>query len=96
MLSHRVEPERVYFEILDGSSETVGMLLAVLTDPGEIDDPQSMSRRMAPGHNDRPGRWAFGLAVARRLPIEPSLCVKVMIWIPADDMAEVVSRLGAR
>lgn len=97
LTSHRVDPDRVYFEILNGSSETVGMLLAVLTDPAEVDNPESLSRRMAAGHSDAPGCWAFGLAVARHLPMgDHSLCIKVMFWIPADDPPEVVSRLSAR
>jgi hypothetical protein len=87
----------VYFEILAGSSDTIGMLLATITDLAEIDDPESLSRRMAPGHSDLPGRWKYGLGVARYLPInDPSLCLKVMLWIPTDDLPEVVSRLSRR
>jgi hypothetical protein len=96
LMCHRREGEMVYFEILAGSSDTIGMLLATITDVSEIDDPESLSRRAAAGHSDRPGRWRYGLAVARYLPIDdPSLCLKVMFWIPASDLPEVVSRLAS-
>jgi hypothetical protein len=46
LLSHRVEPGRVYFEILNGSSATVGMLLAV-AQPGQL-RPLILIQRAAP------------------------------------------------
>ena len=55
LLSHRVDPDRVGFEILNDSSETIGDVLAILTDPAGIDDPESLSRRIAAGHSDAPG-----------------------------------------
>jgi hypothetical protein len=75
------------------STGTLGVLLASLSDDGELGDPGSLTRRITPGEGQgRPGEWAYEL-VATRYPVDDSVVFLARIALPAEDLPDVVSRL---
>jgi hypothetical protein len=71
----------------------LGMLLATLSDAAELEDPASLSSRVAPGGNSgADGRWQYEL-IAGRYPHSGEIVFSVLIRLPASDVSEVLSRL---
>jgi hypothetical protein len=71
----------------------LGLLLAVLSDPGELADPDSLSSRVASGSNDGDrGRWRYEL-VSSRYPVNEEIVFLGKIRFPAADLPEVIARL---
>lgn len=88
---------RLNIQIMAAASDSLGVFLATLSDPGELNDPRSLSRRIAPGDVGAvPGNWAYGLHVCRYLTPDRGLCLQMTVSMPIDDLPEVVSRLAAR
>ena len=71
----------------------LGLLLAALSDPAELAEPASLSRRITPGGNDGAnGRWQFEL-ISGRYPASDEIVFSAKIRLPASDLPEVVTRL---
>jgi hypothetical protein len=71
----------------------LGMLLAALSDAAFLQDPGSMSSRLAPGGNDgADGRWQYEL-VAGRYPHSSEIVFSVLIRLPASDVPHILARL---
>ena len=74
----------------------LGLLLAVLSDPGELADDDSFSRRIASGRNDgEHGRWQYSL-VADRYPINDEIVFLGKVKLPASDVPEIIARARER
>jgi hypothetical protein len=72
----------------------LGLLLAVLSDPAELSDPDSLSNRITPGDKGGDhGRWQYGLA-ATRYPAGGEIVFSGKVRLPASDLPEVIARLG--
>jgi hypothetical protein len=79
------------------TSDSLGVLLATLSDSRELDDPGSLSRRIAPGDvGAAAGEWAYNLRVGRYRTPDRGICLQVTVSMPVTDLPEVVSRLAAR
>jgi hypothetical protein len=71
----------------------LGVLLAALSDPSELPDPGSLSRRITPGGNDgAAGRWQFEL-IAGRYPGSGEIVFSATIRLPDSDLPDVLARL---
>lgn len=71
----------------------VGMLLAALSDPVELTEPDSLSNRLTPGDNDGAhGRWRYELT-AGRYPSSSEIVFSALIRLPVSDVPEVLFRL---
>jgi hypothetical protein len=71
----------------------LGLLLASVSDPAELADPASLSRRITPGGNDGTGgRWQYEL-ISGRYPVGQEIVFSVRLRLPASDLPELVSRL---
>jgi len=78
------------------SAASLGVLLATLSDPGELDDLNSLSCRITPGdHRVAPDLWQYEL-VATRYPTDKSIVFAAKIRLPVADLPEVLSRLHRR
>jgi len=87
----RQSDSTVNVEIIGGDVAGLGMFLAALTVHVELDDPESLSRRITLGPSAR--SWVYGI-VARRYPTpDRGIVLKVTIEMPAGDVPEVVARL---
>lgn len=87
------QDSRVLIHIMAVSTGKLGMLLAALSDPAELGDPDSLTRRITPGdHRTRPGQWQYDL-IAGRYPSDHSIVFSAKITLPVSDLPEVVSRL---
>jgi len=87
------QDDRLAIQIMAISTGTLGVLLASLTDPAELDDPGSLTCRITPGEvRRRPGDWEYEL-VATRYPIDDSIVLMAKVLLPIGDLPEVVSRL---
>jgi hypothetical protein len=87
------QDDRLEIQIMAVSIGTLGVLAAGLSDPGELNDPGSLTRRITPGDRPRePGDWEYDL-VATRYPIDHSVVFLAKIRLPVSDLPEVVSRL---
>ena len=79
--------------IMAVSTSSLGVLLATLTDPAELDDPDSLSCRITPGdRRTGPDEWQYELA-ASRYPGDHAIALSAKILLPIADLPEVVSRL---
>ena len=75
------------------SIATLGLLLASLSDPTELEDRGSLTRRITPGEGRRmPDDWEYEL-IATRYPIDNSVVFLAKIRLPVRDLTEVVTRL---
>jgi hypothetical protein len=89
--------DRLNIQIMAATSDSLGVLLATLSDPGELDDPGSLSRRIAPGDvGVVPGKWTYGLHAGRYPTSDRGLWLQVTVSMPAGDLPAVVSRLADR
>jgi hypothetical protein len=87
------QDDRLLIQIMACSTGTLGMLLACLSDPTELGDPGSLTRRITPGETRRePDEWVYDL-VATRYPIDHSVVFLAKVGLPVRDLPEVVSRL---
>lgn len=83
----------VQLHIMALSMGSLGVLLATLSDPAELDDPKSLTCRITPGdHRVGPDLWQYEL-IASRYPTDKSLVFAAKIRLPTADLPEVVSRL---
>lgn len=90
------EDGRVQLYIMAISTADLGMLLATLSDPAEIDDPASLTCRITPGDQRvGSGLWQYEL-IATRYPTDKSIVLAAKIHIPTADLPEVISRLCQR
>jgi len=88
-----LQDDRLMIQIMAVSTGTLGLLLANLSDPAELDDPRSLTRRITPSEGRRrPDQWEYEL-VASRYPIDHSIVFLARIGLPVTDLPEVVSRL---
>ena len=88
-----LQDDRLAIQIMAISTGTLGVLLASLTDPAELDDPGSLTCRIAPGEGRvGPGDWEYEL-VATRYPIDHSIVFLAKVRLPIGDLPEVVSRI---
>lgn len=89
--------DRLNIQMMAASSDSLGVFLATVCDSGELDDPASLSRRVAPGDSGAgPEKWAYGLHACRYLTPDRGLCLQMTVSMPVSDLPEVVSRLAAR
>ena len=87
------QDDRLLIQIMAISTGTLGVLLASLSDPAELDDPGSLTRRITPGEmRERPDQWEYEL-VATRYPTDLSIVFLAKVRLPVSDLTEVVSRL---
>jgi hypothetical protein len=87
------QDDRLAIQIMAITTGTLGVLLASLTDPAELDDPGSLTCRITPGEVRRgPGDWEYEL-VATRYPIDHSIVFLAKVRLPIGDLPEVVSRI---
>jgi len=87
---------RAQLYIMAISTADLGVLLATLSDPGEIDDPDSLTCRITPGDlRAGPGLWQYEL-IAARYPTDNSIVLAAKMHIPVTDVPEVISRLRQR
>jgi hypothetical protein len=76
-------------QVMAVSMGTLGVLLASLSDPAELDDPGSLTCRITPGEARRkPGDWEYEL-VAARYPIDHGVVFLAKIRLPAAGLPEV-------
>ena len=91
LLTH--QNDWLLIQIMAISTGRLGVLLASLSDPGELDDPGSLTRRITPGEmRERPDQWEYEL-VATRYPTDLSIVFLAKVRLPVSDLTEVVSRL---
>jgi hypothetical protein len=83
----------VSVEIIGGDVRALGLILATLTSQFELDDPESLSRRITLGPSRR--SWVYGIVAGRYLTPDRGIVLKVTIEMPAEDVPEVVARLTA-
>jgi hypothetical protein len=89
----RRQDDRVLMQIMAVSTAKLGILLASLSDPAELEDRASLTRRLTPGDAHRqPDDWRYEL-VATRYPIDHSIVFLAKVQLPIRDLPEVVSRL---
>jgi hypothetical protein len=89
--------DRLKLQMMTATSDSLGVLLATLSDSRELDDPGSLSRRIAPGDvGAAAGEWAYNLRVGRYRTPDRGICLQVTVSMPVTDLPEVVSRLAAR
>jgi hypothetical protein len=87
------QDDRLLIQIMAISTGTLGVLLASLSDPAELDDPRSLTCRLTPGEvRRRPDQWEYELT-ASRYPIDRSIVFLAKVSLPVSDLPEVVSRL---
>lgn len=87
------QDDRLVIQIMAVSTGTLGVLLAGLSDPAELDDPGSLTSRITPGEmRRRPDEWEYEL-VATRYPIDHSVVFLAKVRLPVSDLPEVVSRM---
>lgn len=86
----------VQLHIMAVSTGILGVLLATLSDPAELDDLNSLTCRVTPADR-RAGRdlWQYDL-IASRYPTDKSIVFAAKIRFPAADLPEVISRLRQR
>jgi len=85
--------DRLMIQIMAVSIGTLGVLLATLSDPAELDDPGSLTCRITPGEaRNKPGDWEYEL-VATRYPIDHNVVFLAKVRIPVGDLPEVISRI---
>jgi hypothetical protein len=90
------QDDRLLVQIMVVSTETLGVLLASLSDSAELNDPGSLTRRITPGETHRrPAEWEYEL-VATRYPIDHSVVFLAKVRLPVRDLTEVVARLRRR
>jgi hypothetical protein len=86
----------VQVHIMAISTGRLGALLATLSDPAELNDPDSLSCRITPGDDhSRPGQWQYEL-IAGRYPSGGSIVFSAKVRLPISDLPEVVSRVRRR
>jgi hypothetical protein len=86
---------RVLVHIMSVSTGRLGMLLATLSDPSELDDPGSLSCRMTPGDRcSRPDQWQYELLIGR-YPADNAIVFSAKVQLPVGDLPHVISRLRA-
>jgi len=86
----------VQLHIMAVSMGSLGVLLATLSDPAELDDPNSLTCRITPAdHRVGPDVWQYEL-IASRYPTDKSIVFATKIRLPAADLPEVISRLRQR
>jgi hypothetical protein len=91
-----LQDDRLMIQIMAISTGTLGVLLASLSDPAELDDSRSLTRRITPGEvRRRPDQWEYEL-IASRYPIDHSIVFLAKVSLPVSDLPEVVSRLRRR
>jgi hypothetical protein len=74
----------------------LGVLLATLSDPAELEDPSSLSCRITPGDDRRrPDQWQYEL-IAGRYPSDNDIVFSAKVRLPVGDLPEVVSRMRQR
>ena len=84
---------RLVIQIMAVTTDALSVLLASLSDPAELDDSSSLTRRITPGDVRRgPGEWEYEL-FAGRYPIDHSVVFLAKVRLPISDLPEVVSRL---
>lgn len=84
--------DRAVIHIMAVPTSSLGVLLATLTDPAELGDPDSLSRRITPGDcRTGPDQWQYELA-ASRYPGDHAIVFSVKIRLPIADLPDVVSR----
>jgi hypothetical protein len=83
----------VQLHIMAVRTGSLGVLLAILSDPAELDDLNSLSCRITPADR-RVGLdlWQYEL-IASRYPADKSIVFAAKIRLPAADLPEVISRL---
>ena len=87
------QDDRLVMQIMAICTAKLGLLLASLSDPTELEDPSSLTRRLTPGEMQRqPDDWGYEL-VATRYPIDHSIAFVAKVRLPVSDLREVVSRL---
>jgi hypothetical protein len=87
------QDDRLLIQIMAISTGTLGVLLASLSDPAELDDPGSLTRRITPGEvRRRPDEWEYEL-VATRYPTDHGVVFLSKVRLPVCDLPEVVSRM---
>jgi hypothetical protein len=85
--------DRLVIRLMAVTTEALGVLLASLSDPAELDDSSSLTCRITPGEVRRgPGEWEYEL-VADRYPVDHSIVFLAKVRLPIRDLPEVVSRL---
>lgn len=52
LVAFRQNRDRLTIKMMAASSDSLGVLLATVSEPGELDDPGSLSSRIAPGEAD--------------------------------------------
>ena len=87
---------RVQLYIMTVSTGDLGVLLATLGDPAEINDPDSLTCRITPGdHRVGPDLWQYEL-ITTRYPTDKSIVFAAKIRLPMTDLPEVIGRLRQR
>ena len=87
------QDDRLAIQIMAVTTGTLGVLLASLSDPAELDQASSLTRRITPGEVRRgPDEWEYEL-VATRYPIDNSIVFLAKVRLPIRDLPEVVSRM---
>jgi hypothetical protein len=87
------QDDRLVIQIMAITTGTLGMLLASLSDPAELDDPGSLTCRITPGEiQRRPDDWEYEL-LTTRYPVDHSIVFLAKVGLPIRDLPEVVSRL---
>ena len=90
------QDDRLLVQIMAASTRTLGVLLASVSDPAELDDPGSLTRRITPGDARKAlDDWEYEL-VATRYPIDRSVVFLAKVRLPIRDLTEVVARLRRR
>jgi hypothetical protein len=68
-----LQDDRLLIQIMAISTGTLGVLLANLSDPAELDDSRSLTRRITPGEGRRkPDQWEYELVADRYPPCLPA------------------------
>jgi len=86
------EGGRVLVWFMAVSTGMLGLLLATISLSRELNDPTSLSRRLAGADADLPRQWQYELRPTR-FPVDNSITFTLKMYMPIDDMAEVVQRL---
>lgn len=83
----------VQLHVMTVSTSSVGVMLATLSDPAELNDPASLTSRITPGdHRIGPDLWRYEL-IATRYPTDKSIVFAAKVRLPVTDLPEVISRL---
>lgn len=87
------QDDRAVIHIMAVFTSSLGVLVATLTDPAKLDDPDSLSCRITPGdRRTGPDQWQYELA-ASRYPGDHAIALSAKVLLPIADLPEVVSRL---